>query len=692
MAYKNSSIILDRGTVPTICRQCDMRCGVNIHVENGKITRITGMKSHPQNMGFICPKGRAAIDTVYHKDRLLTPLKRLPNGSFKEIPLDNAMDEIAEKIIAIKAKYGARSIGIWKGEATGFAQQEEYARRFAHAFGTPNYLPADSQCFSSRYIGYWIMQGYYNTHPDFENSKLILVWGANLPISHTVYMRGIIKAKSNGAKLIVIDPRRTELAQKADTFFKIMPGTDGALAWGIINQIIDNDGYDHNFINNYSVGFDPFSEYARKFTPSFVESITGIDRERISELARLISNNKPHITNYIGVSLEHQNNGVNTIRAIVSLHGLCGAIDAKGGDIWPESPGTRSLTLYNEIPLVDQKPIGIDRYPLPYYLRQDCHTMTAIDYMLGKGDYPLKGLLVTAGNPVNTNANSKRVYEAFKNLELLVVHDLFMTETAKLAHYILPAASFLERSEIHYYDNLQTISLSTKVLEFPSVTDEYTFFHDLAHRLGFGNKYFPWKNEEEVNRWILEPTSITIEELKKHPEGVQYKPFRYIKYKTTPLPTPSGKFEFYSNYLKKMGYPEIPVWDEPWYMKHKDPEYPFVLMTGIRMMNFYHSRYHNIEKFSKIEPHPHLSIHPDDARKYSVHDGQKITLRSKIGAVEAYAKIVDRDYLPPGVLEMPHGWEGLENPNHLTFDNVNDPLSGYPLLKSIPVAIEPADA
>ena len=690
MSNINGSIVVQNGTVSTICRQCDMHCGINLHIKDGKIIKVTGMKDHPQNSGFICPKGRAASDTVYHKNRLLKPLKRTSDGTFKEIPLERAMDEITEKMIQIKEKHGARSIGVWKGEATGFAQQEEYARRFIHAFGSPNYLPADSQCFSSRYIAYWIMQGYYNTPPDFENSKIVLLWGTNLPISHTVYMKSIHKAQVNGAKLIVIDPRRSEAAQKANIFLKIRPGTDGALAWGLINHLITTNSYDHDFVKNYSVGFDSFSDYASRFTPSYVEAKTGIDREKIAVVGNMIAERKPYITNYVGVSLEHQNNGVNTIRAIVAIGGMCGSVDVKGGEIWPESLGGRTLNLYKELPLLDQKPIGIDKFPLPYYLRHDCHTMTAVDYMLGNGDYPLRGIILTAGNPVNTNANSQKVYNAFKSLDLLVVHDLFLTETAKLAHYILPAASFLERSEIHYYSNIQTISLSTKVLDFPGVTDEYTFFHNLAYKLGFGEKYFPWKNEEEVNRWILEPTSISIDNLKKHPEGIQYKPFRYMKYKYVPLPTLSGKFEFYSNYLKKMGYPELPVWNEPWYIKNHDENFPFVLMTGTRVMNFYHSRFHNIERFSKNEPLPYLAFHPDDANKLNIKNDQKIIVRSKIGFVEAYARIKDKDYILPGVLEMPHGWEGLENPNRLTFDEINDPLSGYPLLNSIPVSIEPA--
>ncbi|MBW2123984.1 MAG: molybdopterin-dependent oxidoreductase, partial [Deltaproteobacteria bacterium] len=311
--------------------------------------------------------------------------------------------------------------------------------------------------------------------PDFENADLIVLWGTNLPFSHPPFMRLIADARARGAKLVVIDPRLVSVAYKADIFVQPFPGTDGALAWGLANHLIQTGNYDRPFVEKYSIGFDGFAEYAERFTPEFVEKETGIEGQRLVEIAQMIVQNKPRVINYVGNGLEHHENGINNIRVVACLGGLCGAIDVKGGQTWPQGMGGRSLTLYDEFPLLDQNPIGADRYPVLYRFRRECHTMTAMDYILGKGDYPLPGLIVTGANPVLTNPNARKVRDAFASLELLVVRELFLTESAKLAHYVLPAASFLERSELHYHTDRQLVTLTTKVLDIPGVTDEYTF-------------------------------------------------------------------------------------------------------------------------------------------------------------------------------------------------------------------------
>ncbi|MCP5054880.1 MAG: molybdopterin-dependent oxidoreductase, partial [bacterium] len=198
------------------------------------------------------------------------------------------------------------------------------------------------------------------------------------------------------------------------------------------------------------------------------------------------------------------------------------------------------------------------------------------------GDYALKGLIISAANPAVTNPNTRKVQKALSNLDLLVVNDLFLTKTAQLAHYVLPGASFLERSELHFNPKPQLVTMTQKVAEIEGVKDDYQLWHDLAHRLGFGEKYFPWENEEDVMRWILEPSGVSLEELRKHPEGLVYKPLRYKKYKARPLPTPSGKIEFASPYLKKFGLSEIPEYIPPYHMRHKSKDFPFILTTGAR--------------------------------------------------------------------------------------------------------------
>jgi anaerobic selenocysteine-containing dehydrogenase len=679
--------VIDQGIIDTLCRQCDMRCGQEILIEGGRIKEIRGLESHPQNRGRICHKGRAAVDLVYHPSRLLKPLKRKGDGKFVEISYERAMDEIAEGMKTIRDRHGARAMSVWKGEALGFFQQEEYARRFIHAFGSPNYFSNDSECFNGRYFGYKVVQGYWNGCPDFENSDLMIFWGSNPPFSHPPQARLIADGRERGGRVIVIDPRLTPVAYKADLFIQPLPGTDGALAWGFMRHLIETKNYDQTFVEKYSVGFDRVADYARKFNPEFVEEQTGVPRKLFVEASQMISEARPRVTNYVGNGLEHHENGINNIRAVACLGGLCGALDIEGGDTWPESMGGRGLTLYEELPLLDQKPIGADKYPVLYQLRQECHTMTAMDAMLGRGDYPLRGLIVTGANPVLTNPNSRKVREAFGSLDLLVVRELFMTESAKLAHYVIPAASFFERSELHYHPHCQVVTLTTKVMESPGVYDEYTFWRDLAERLGFAEKYFPWKNEEKVNRWILEPTGITLEELKKHPEGFRYKSIRYRKYEHTPFATPTGKFEFTSQYLKDLGYPEVPEYFPPRYLSQPRKEFPLILTTGARKYLYYHSRYRNIGRFREAVPTPEVEIHPSDAGWLGIKDKEHVRVVSELGAIEIQARIMHEKEILPGVLQITHGWEEV-NVNLITPDLINDPISGFPLLKAVPVRIE----
>jgi len=205
--------------------------------------------------------------------------------------------------------------------------------------------------------------------------------------------------------------------------------------------------------------------------------------------------------------------------------------------------------------------------------------------------------------------------------------------------FIFPAASFLERSELHYHTHHQMVTLTTKVLDIPGVQDEYTFWHDLARRLGFGQRYFPWESEEQVNRWILEPTKITIDELRKHPEGYVYDSSKHKKYQDRPFPTPTGKFEFSSQYLKEFAHPEVPEYRPPRYMNHPNKEYPFVLITGARQSLYYLSRYRNIARFRAAIPVAEVEIHPADATRLEIKD--------KVGA-QSFASVQDEfSTLPP---------------------------------------------
>lgn len=679
--------LVENGVVNTLCRMCSNRCGIDVHVRDGRMVEIMPSLGNPCNQGRMCPRGRAALDMFHHPDRIRTPLKRQVDGSFVEISREAAMAEIAQKMMEIKQHHGARSVGIWKGEAVGFLQQEEYARRFAHAFGTPNYFSNDSACYNGRFLGHMLVNGFWNPFSYYAKADLILLFGTNPPVCHPPFMAEFADAKANGTHLVVIDPRLNPIACYADIFAQPLPGTDGAMAWGLIRYIVKAGEYDHELMDRYSIGFEEVVDYAEKFTPEYVEEQTGIYADVVAKIAQLIIENRPKISFYMGAGLEHHDNGVENIRALVILSCITGAFDLDCALYWPEDMPRNPLTLYDELPLEKEKPIGADRFPVLYELRKECHSMTAMDYMLGKGEYPLKGLIVTAANPAVTNPNSTKVEAALGALDLLVVNDLFLTKTAALAHYILPAASFLERSEIHTDPKYQRVYLTSKVAEIPGVKDEYMLWHDLAHHLGFGERYFPWENENQVNQYILEPSHIRLEQLQAHPEGIQYKPLTFQKHLSRPLPTASGKIELASPYLKKLGFSAIPEYVPPYHLREKSEDFPFILTTGARKTLLYHSRNQNIEHFRKVHPRAQVEIHPQDAAALGVGDGNQVRIVSSNGALEVEAKIVHKNELLRGVVEMYHGWEDWRI-NFTTFDHVNDPISGFPLLKGVPVRLE----
>ena len=251
------------------------------------------------------------------------------------------MQEISQKILSIKEKYGAKSIGVWKGESID-SIQSDICRRFAFAFGTPNIFSNDTLCAVSKHAAVKSVIGSYPT-PDFQAAKCIVIWGSNPLASHFPLYNEIKDAKQRGAKVLLIDPRKNSFAKFADMYFPIKPATDGALALGIINIIIENKWYDQAFVKEYTIGFEELAQYARKFNPRYVAEETGISQDDIYQISKTIAESAPHVTYRVGVGPEHHDNGFNNIRAIACIGALCGCTDRPGGDMLEEPPALNSL-------------------------------------------------------------------------------------------------------------------------------------------------------------------------------------------------------------------------------------------------------------------------------------------------------------------------------------------------------------
>ena len=677
----------------SICRMCGSGCGIEVTVEDNKVVRISGDKDNHINRGRICIKGSSAVTWLNLPERLTKPLKKTADG-FVEIPLEQAMDEIAGKMLELQKKYGKQAVAGWKGEGTGFDQNEGLMRRFNTAIGSPNYFSNNTQCNAGRFIAFHLNYGCW-PQADFRNTNLAIFWGTNSPAAHSYWTQDLNEGREKGAKSIVVDVKYNEQARIADLFVVIRPGTDAVLGYCIINEMIEKQIVNMEFIEKYTIGFDELKEYAKQFTKEYTSEVTGVPVETIDQMVQMIKEAGHKVCSWPGCGLEHQSNGVSNSRVTSMIDCLVGAIDQKGGMLINENHKRNALTLYDEVTF-DIEPIGRSKYPIFEHFRKESHTLMLMDTILtgkyeGK-DYPFKGLVLTAGDPVMTEANSAKTRKALSSLELFVVKDLFMTETAKLADYVLPAASNFERDELYFNGIEQSAYLAAKCIESDLQT-EYEFYKGLADRMGAGS-YFPWKDEKELINYIMEPSGYDYDYLKAHPSGVQACPVRYMKHEERfnagekPFPTPTGKIELSSTLLKQYGYPGIPTIDNiPSYVKEKDEEYPWACTTGARKVYYFHGRYRNIPQIKKAHPYGVAEMNDEDAKMLQLKEGDKIRVTSRIGQIEIPVHIMEYGTMAKGAIQITHGY--LEaNANLLTDDTDCCPISGFPSLKCVNVKIE----
>lgn len=325
--------IKNNGVINTVCSLCVDNCGMEVEVEDGIISKIKGLKEHPFSKGQLCIKGMMARELAYTEDRLKFPLKK-EKGEWKEISWDEALDISCEKLNHLSEKWGRESLIVYFGDPMIFqGLGMYYMKLFCQLYGTPNLCCTGSLCNVTKVFGNILTCGRW-TSPDYENSKMIILWGTNPLVSSLKTRLKILNAKKDDAKIVVIDPRFTQSAKIADKHIAIRPGTDGALALGMINVIIKEELYDRDFVEKYTTGFSDLKELAEGYTPSKVEDITYIKSSTIKDLARSFATIKPSSIDQ-GSALEHHTNGMQNIRAVTLLLSITGNLDIKGGNIFP---------------------------------------------------------------------------------------------------------------------------------------------------------------------------------------------------------------------------------------------------------------------------------------------------------------------------------------------------------------------
>jgi len=660
---------------------CTSACPTKVHVRDGRAIKIDIANPDVAH----CPRWKAQLDFVYHPDRLKYPVIRggkRGEGNWERISWDEALDTVADNLQSVKDKYGPESVVFWVAYTK---EPRPYFHRLTHAFGSPNYCTESSNCFSGTWIAsnltlgddysYFTISG-ASVEPE---TKCKLIWGAAVVSSPPVWQQNL-EAGNKGVKLIVVDPRRTAIAARADIHLQPRPGTDGALALGMMNVIINENLYDKEFVAKWTVGFDGLKKLVQEYTPERAEQITRVPAVKIREAARLYATTKPAKLHLSGNSTTHHTNGVQNHRAVILLAVITGNIDVTGGNRMPASHASpaKDITLHERIK--DMPPgIGAQRFPIWTSRYREMQSNAIVDQIESGQPYPLKAVF-SAGLCEQFFANSKRMVEAFKKLDFIAVTEYFHTPGTQLADIVLPIASWLERHILltEYSDIARLVEPAIKPIG--ESRTEWDIYSGLAERLGFGDLF--WNgNFEKCAEHMLEPLGMTYQDLQEHPEGIKLNtsPGPEKSYEKIGFKTASGKIEIVSSVLAEHGIDPLPVYKEPPESPLSRPDlaekYPLVMTSGARVMAYTHSQFRNIPQLRKLMPDPLVDINPADAAPRGIRTGDTVKVSSPRGSIKMKANVTDG--ILEGVVSLPHHWPGEANVNELVDDSTLDPVSGF---------------
>lgn len=648
-------------TYTTACpRNCYSTCTMKVQVENGRLRRI---EAHPGNRATPegpCLKGLSYVERVHSPDRILHPLKRIPGSSkLERVSWEEALEIIVEKLRYFKSGYGPQSVLYYSASGTK-GLLNGVATNFWRLFGGYTATYGDL-CWPAGLEATRLTLGAnkHNAPWDIANAKLIIQWGRNAAETNIHQMLYINQALESGGKLIVIDPRRTQTAERAELLIQPRPGSDGALALAAANLLIENDALDHAFIERHVLGFPKFKARTREFTPEKAAQITDVPEKYIHRLAEYLGALKPATIN-AGYGMQRYTNSGQAMRAVIALLAITGNIGKPGaGWIFANLQSSIFDAVHDPIAFYPpEKPDGVARVSISVSkLGQD---------MLAAANPPLKMIWVERGNPVTQNPETPTVLKALRGLEFRVVVEQFMTDTAREADLILPAKTMFEQSDVigaywHPY-----VQLKQKVLEPPGeVKPESEIYYLLAQRLGFSGAEIaaaniPAPTDEAVEAFLRQKLApfpeLTLEKLR---EGPLIAPgHQEIAFSDLAFPTPSGKIELYSQEAaRRWGVDPLPDYFEPQEsLRRESPQsqkYPLYFMTP-NTKNRIHSQFNNLQMIRQVSPAPFIAIHPGDARLRNIADGERVRIFNDRGELRLPARL---DFgLKPGCVAVTNGW------------------------------------
>jgi anaerobic selenocysteine-containing dehydrogenase len=605
---------------------------------------------------------------VYHPDRVKYPLKRAGKkgeGKWQRISWDEAFDTIVNKLKQVIKENGPESIVLAQGTSR---EGEAFLARFGNLLGTPNVMAAGHFCYLTRVGASLVTCGNLPICDYDGNPNCVVVWGSNIFWTNPDEYTGenLCRVLAQGAKLIVVDPRLTYASSRADIWLQLRPGTDAALALGMLNVIITEKLYDKEFVEKYTHGWDKFVERVKQYPVEKVAEITWVPAEKIIEAARLFAKTKPATIQW-GISIEQNINCIDSDRLLIDLLAITGNLDAKGGGVFflpPKGQTISQFTYHKELsPEQSAKYIAGEAHKLCHMIGLVPENYVYNAVLTGK-PYPVRAILLQASNPVVTRPNAKMVYRALSQVEFLSVADFFLTPTAELADIFLPAATWLEADYTGgFFFRHGFLFPRKKIVQIGECKSDFEIWNELGRRMG--QKQWAENYLGDLDQ-ILAPGGVTWAD-------VRDKPFlrgevKYRKYLERGFSTPTRKVELYCTTFEKWGYDPLPTYKEVPESPVSNPElakqYPYILITGPRSPVFFHSEHRMIPWLRECHPDPMIDIHPDTAKKHDIKEGDWVYIESPRGRIKQRARF--NPGIHPQVVCIQHGWwfPEIKTPDH----------------------------
>jgi anaerobic selenocysteine-containing dehydrogenase len=634
---------------------CWDNCSFHVTVENGKVVKIEGDPTHPITKGKICARGRMLEKRTNSSERLWYPLKKV-NGEFQQISWDQALNEIGLKMKEIKEKYGSTAI-LHSHDYSNNGILKNLDQRFFNCFGGVTEV-IGSLCWGSGIEAQnWDFGNAISHDPDdLFNSKNIIIWGRNAARTNMHFYQKLVEAKKLGAKVYVIDPIFNATAKIADQHITIRPGMDGILAAGIMKEMLRLGLEDRHFIDEYTIGYQDLEALLHTISLQEISEMTEVPKDMITQLAQVYSE-RPTST-YMGLGLQRYENGGNTIRLMDALVAISGNIGIQGGGANYANKQVGQSFEFEELTL-----------PIRRENHRQFPIMKQAEEILKVKDPEIQMIVVTCGNPLTQLPDSNVVKKAFTSVTTLVVMDQFMTDTAKLADYVLPTATSFEEEDLYYSSMYHHyVNYGPKLVEAPGeAKSDLWIWTELANRLGFGSD-FAFSREQWLKMCLhsLEKKGFTLEKLKE--QHTLDLPVKKIPWDDRKFDTPSGKYEFTSkNGLLKLSLPAESKWTNPALAK----EFPYNLLTIHPLRSNHSQNYHLFEK----SPYVKIEIGKNIADEHGLREGDEARVWNHRGEIKGFITLLSNVH--PHTINIDEGiWSQFGGSvNNLTSSRKSD--NGY---------------